>query len=78
MFNFNYFFKVISIISIIALLNSCGALKPDWSKTAEPSGKKRARQNVLEGKGVIFDLNSKKGSGGDFLFACLILFGELH
>ena len=69
MFNFNYFFKIISIISIIALLNSCGALKPDWSKTAEPSGKKRARQNVQEGKGIIFDLNSKKGSGGDFLFA---------
>ena len=48
MFNFNYFFKVISIISIIDLLNSFGALKQDWSKTGEPSGKKRARQNVLE------------------------------
>ena len=37
---FNIFLKIFSIISIIALLNSCGALKPDWSKTAEPSGKK--------------------------------------
>ena len=75
---FNIFLKIFSIISIIALLNSCGALKPDWSKTAEPSGKKRARQNVLEGKGVIFDLNSKKVAVETFYLHLPILFGELH
>ena len=76
MFNFNYLFKIISIISIIALLNSCGALKPDWSKTAEPSGKKRARQNVQEGKGT-FGFEFKKGSG-ETLFASSNPLGELH
>lgn len=61
--------KIFSI-TLILLLNSCGSgfLNPDWSKTAEPSGKKRARQNVKEGKGVIFDFGSK-GGDGNFLFA---------
>ena len=65
----NTFNKIVRILTIIALsisLYSCA--KPDWSKPAEPSGKKRAQQNVEEGKGVIFDFGKKK-SGGDFMFA---------
>ena len=62
------FLKHISIISIILIaLNSCGGLpKPDWSKPAEPDGRKRAQQNVLEGRGIKF--GSKKDTG-NFTFA---------
>ena len=49
-------------------MNSCGALKPDWSKTAEPSGRKRARQNAEEGRGMGEGLLSSKG-GTNFEFA---------
>ena len=66
----NTFNKIVRILTIIALsisLYSCA--KPDWSKPAEPSGKKRAQQNVRDGKGVIFDLSRGGKSGGDFLFA---------
>ena len=63
--------KFIKIFSIFVLLylSSCGILeKPDWSKVAEPDGKKRAQQNVREGKGIKW-LGSKNKSGGNFLFA---------
>ena len=69
MFLKSKFFSVITIILIILSLNGCnsGFFNPDWSKPAEPDGKKRARQNVEEGKGLqIFNRNS---SGGNFLFA---------
>jgi len=51
------------------ILSGCGTgfFKPDWSKTAEPDGKERARNNVREGKGIDFGIGKK--SGGDFLFA---------
>ena len=63
--------KFIKIFSIFVLLylSSCGILeKPDWSKVAEPDGKKRAQQNVREGKGIKW-LGSKNKGGGNFLFA---------
>ena len=63
--------KFIKILSIFMLLylSSCGILeKPDWSKVAEPDGKKRAQQNVREGKGIKW-LGSKNKGGGKFKFA---------
>ena len=57
---FLYIYKVISISLISFLLIGCNLPKPDWSKPAEPDGKKRARQNVEKGKGITF-LNSNKG-----------------
>ena len=60
--------KFISILLIISLA-SCGVLqKPDWSKVAEPDGKKRAQQNVRDGKGIKW-MGSKNKGGGNFLFA---------
>ena len=62
------FIPLIIIFSL--LLASCGGgffKKPDWSKNQEPDGKKRARQNVADGKGFTFGGGNK--SGGDFLFA---------
>ncbi|MFL2889142.1 MAG: DUF3576 domain-containing protein [Candidatus Pelagibacter sp.] len=66
MITFNNIVKILTIITLSISLFSCA--KPDWSKVAEPDGKKRAQKNVQEGKGVIFDFG-KKNSGGDFLFA---------
>ena len=66
MITFNNIVRILSIITLSISLFSCA--KPDWSKVAEPDGKKRAQKNVQEGKGVIFDFGKKKG-GGDFLFA---------
>ena len=60
--------KFISILLIMSLA-SCGVLeKPDWSKVAEPDGKKRAQQNVRDGKGIKW-MGSKNKGGGNFLFA---------
>ena len=60
--------KFISILLIMSLA-SCGVLeKPDWSKVAEPDGKKRAQQNVRDGKGIKW-MGSKNKAGGNFLFA---------
>lgn len=61
-------FKFVLIILISLSLLSCSNLKkPDWSKTAEPDGKKRARLNVEQGKGISL-FNSRKG-GTNFEFA---------
>ena len=59
------FFLIVFLLS----LSNCGVIKkPDFSKPAlEPDGKKRARKNVEEGRGLIF--SGKKKQGGDFLFA---------
>jgi len=60
--------KTFLFLSFLGLfLSSCGSLKPDWSKTAEPDGKKRARQNVKEGKGM-FSFSGKKNNT-NFTFA---------
>ena len=65
-FKFLKYFSIFFIFSIT--LNSCGGLlKPDWSKPAEPDGRKRAQQNVLEGKGIKF--KTKKNESGNFTFA---------
>ena len=63
------FLKKIFVVILLISLTSCGSgfLKPDWSKKAEPSGKKRAQKNVQEGRGIKFF--KPKGKGGDFLFA---------
>jgi hypothetical protein len=66
MITLNNIVRILTIITLSISLFSC--TKPDWSKVAEPDGKKRAQKNVEEGKGVIFDFG-KKNSGGDFLFA---------
>ena len=70
--------KIFSI-TLILLLNSCGSgfLNPDWSKTAEPSGKKRARQNVKEGKGYAVDTDLYFNAAGD-LFAAGYLHGLIN
>tara|TARA_E500000331_G_C17241287_1_gene707102 strand:+ start:1271 stop:1831 length:561 start_codon:yes stop_codon:yes gene_type:complete len=63
------FLKKIAIFStILVFLGGCEALKPDWSKTSEPSGKKRARKNVEEGRGIGTGL-FKSNSGTNFEFA---------
>ena len=59
--------KISFFLTLSGLISSCGPLKPDWSKVAEPDGRKRAQQNVLEGRG--FKIGSNKKRGGDFLFA---------
>ncbi len=64
---FKNIIKTMFFLTLTVLLSSCGPLKPDWSKTAEPDGRKRAQQNVLEGRGFNFGTGKKRG--GDFLFA---------
>ena len=55
------------VILLFLFLNSCGSLSDiDWSKPAEPSGKKRARENVKEGRGIMFGGGRKETN---FLFA---------
>ena len=57
---FSLISRFILLSFFILFLSSCGALKPDWSKTAEPDGKERARQNVKEGKGIQLFGGTKK------------------
>ena len=54
---------------LVVILNGCGGnFKPDWSKPAEPNAKKRAQQNVKDGKGIgIF--GSSKNKTTNFMFA---------
>ena len=55
------------VILLFLFLNSCGSFSGiDWSKPAEPSGKKRARENVKEGRGILFGGGNKETN---FLFA---------
>ena len=61
--------NIVVFFLLIVFLNSCGALKPDWSKTAEPDGRKRARQNVEEGRGFGTGMFKKGGGGTNFEFA---------
>ena len=65
-------FKIITQLTLFMLLcltiTGCGGIKkPDWSKPAEPDGRKRAQQNVIDGQGIKFK-TSKKNSG-NFSFA---------
>ena len=70
MMNFSKFnSKIVFLLTAFLLLSNCEALKPDWSKTAEPDGKKRARENVKQGKGLIIDTDFGKKGGTNFLFA---------
>ena len=65
----NKFIKFIVFLCLSALLSSCGMM-PDFSKrpeTIEPNARKRAQQNVIDGKGTSF-FSSQKGDGS-FLFA---------
>ena len=56
----SFIFKIFLIIALLNLTN-CGVIKkPDFSKPAlEPDGKKRARKNVEEGRGLIFSGKKK-------------------
>ncbi len=64
---------LINFIFIICLVNltACGGdfFNPDWSKTAEPDGKKRARENVRQGKGLIIDTDFGNRGDTNFMFA---------
>jgi len=62
---------IIFTLIIMFFLSACESLKPDWSKTAEPNAKKRARQNVEEGKGITAPggLFSSKGKSTNYTFA---------
>tara|TARA_B110001452_G_scaffold264659_1_gene268016 strand:- start:1978 stop:2538 length:561 start_codon:yes stop_codon:yes gene_type:complete len=63
------FIKISFFILLVLPLANCGSgfFKPDWSKVAEPDGRKRAKTNVEEGRGMkLFDFKNK---GGDFMFA---------
>jgi len=68
---FNYFsIRLVFILIISFLLSGCSdLLKPDWSKTAEPNARKRARQNVEEGRGISGGGLFKNNSGGNYQFA---------
>ena len=64
----------ILILAFPILLNGCASVpkfpKPDFSKkkVIEPNARKRAQQNVKDGKGIrLFGGGNKRG--GDFLFA---------
>ena len=60
-----------SLFVLVINLTSCGTgfFNPDWSKTAEPDGKKRARENVRQGKGLIIDTDFGNRGDTNFLFA---------
>lgn len=64
---FTFLTKFLILSFFTFFLSSCGNLKPDWSKTAEPDGKKRARQNVKEGKGI--NLFGGSNTNTNFTFA---------
>ena len=71
--NFIKFLKYLLVI-IVLLTPLSGCKKIDWEGDFEPDGKKRARKNVLEGKGItqpggIFGSGNKKGGGGAYEFA---------
>tara|TARA_B110000444_G_C18497567_1_gene436424 strand:- start:7 stop:567 length:561 start_codon:yes stop_codon:yes gene_type:complete len=59
------------VFSIFILVTGCNSLpkipKPDWSKPIEPNARKRAEQNVKEGKGIQLFKNNK--NNGNFSFA---------
>tara|TARA_B100000787_G_scaffold162132_1_gene142546 strand:- start:539 stop:1096 length:558 start_codon:yes stop_codon:yes gene_type:complete len=62
--------SILVIFCATLILSGCGNLpKPDWSKKTpiEPNAKKRAQQNVRDGKGLLF--KSGKSGSGNFLFA---------
>ena len=62
--------KFFILLVPVIFLSSCGKggfFDPDWSKTAEPNAKKRARANVEDGRGI--KLFRKDTSNGPFLFA---------
>ena len=71
--SFIKFLRYLLIISLIFLpLNGCK--KIDWEGDFEPDGKKRAKKNVREGKGItkpggLFNTKNKNGVGGAFEFA---------
>ena len=69
MINNNYIKYFLVFLCISTLLASCGRIpKPDFSKKPiEPNARKRAQQNVIDGKGIQF-FNNNKGDG-KFLFA---------
>ncbi len=65
---FHIFKKLLFFIVFSAFLNSCGLPKNPFSgPTLEPDGKKRARQNVREGKGINFGFEKSKNT--NFTFA---------
>ncbi len=66
MFFYNILKSFCLLVVILIFFDGCA--KPDWSKTAEPDGKKRARNNVEEGRGFSLGIGGNK-KGGDFLFA---------
>ena len=66
----NKFIKFIVFLCLSALLSSCGRM-PDFSKrpeTIEPNARKRAQQNVIEGRGMK-SFSNKGRTGTNFEFA---------
>ena len=64
------FLTITFLISTVFILPGCGDFfKPDWSKTAEPNAKKRARQNVEEGRGMSGSGFFSKNGSTNFVFA---------
>ncbi len=55
------------LLSLIYLLNSCGAYRPTDAREVSPNAKDRVKKNIEEGRG--FRLGNFGKSGGDFLFA---------
>ncbi|MDC0417601.1 DUF3576 domain-containing protein [Candidatus Pelagibacter sp.] len=57
------------LLSFLTFSGCGGFLKPDWSETAEPNARKRARQNVEEGRGISGGGLFNNKSSGNFTFA---------
>ena len=65
------YIKKFFVLTIFLFVSGCGSdfLNPDWSQTAEPNAKKRARQNVEEGRGVSGGGLFSGGGSANFEFA---------
>ena len=63
---------LLAILSLFILFSGCNSLpkipKPDWSKKPiEPNARKRAQQNVIDGKGI--QILPERNKSSNFLFA---------
>mgnify|MGYP003682511569 FL=1 len=64
---------LLAVLSLFILISGCNSLpkipKPDWSKKPiEPNARKRAQQNVIDGKGINFG-GKKSQANTNFSFA---------
>lgn len=61
--------NIVVFIILVVFLSSCGVNLFDPKEPVDPDGRKRARQNVEEGRGLGTGLFKKNGGGTNFEFA---------